>query len=482
MKKFLYPLPIAALLCVFLFNCSSDGFKEPKPSDLASWAGLDSLDINAGKNIIACIVENGQSKSCYEKISKSACDAIGGREKDQDEKCINIKFTCGWGNSEKVKYGDTAILSFAYASDSAAKIAEEENCSLKMSPLDTGKYAISSPTIAGLSPFKKDSIVAVATLTCGDQIIIQKCKQLKVDTVPGPKWTGELSFNKEELDYYANDTNAFFIDTKIDTANIETYIENTLDITNKAASECGDIEIKPYKSGTQVKVFAVVNCKYIGEYKIDSISAIVLPNPATGNCVLTGNSKAYMLDKDTLTVGVSVDNNYGRCKIEYTFSSSSGSSGYKENNSFALAGSGGKDLTNIKARVTCSGATPEVRDCPPVKVAYYKKAECTTSENREAFAIVKGSTILEFTCNKSKGDFYISCRPGPKQLPDYSQKHTYTVEIEGHSVGTTNNDIKAIVGDNGYNFPDLIQKVGDIYVYPKEIIISAEEDIKCGIW
>jgi len=199
MKKFLYPLPLlAALLCAFLLNCSNDGFEKPKPGDLATWAGLDSLDTRPVK----CIVD--ESKPCYE-ISKSACDMIGGKEIDPEEKCIS--FDCGW-TSKEVDYGGNSTLYFAFKSND---VAQAENCSLKEISygnikLDTINYTLLSSNIAGLSYSKNDTIEAKATVTCGDIEIYRYCKPLNIKSVPiefNCGWTkDEVTYGHEKAALY----------------------------------------------------------------------------------------------------------------------------------------------------------------------------------------------------------------------------------------------------------------------------------------
>jgi hypothetical protein len=568
MKKFLCSLPYAALLGVFLFSCSSDGFKEPKPDDLG---GL--LDIAATKNIGTCVVEKEPgSKYCYEKISESACHIIGG-DLNSSEPCIN--FTCKWdqeivkygrkstllfdlgntgdedcswkiyyGNKEldtvsytissstfsdlshskdtsivakatvtcgenkynrncsalkvekvvvpevscnwnpsKVKYGGKSTLSFAFDKEN---IAQEEGCALekisygaKTFKTDT-LYTISSSAFSGLSHSKDTSIVAKATVTCGEQDkweYERDCEELKIDSVPGPKWTGTLSFKKS--DYVSNDTNYFFIGTRVDTS----YIGSTMEITNKDTAECGNIRIKidgsPAKLNTPVKATAVVYCKYTDTLELASISAEVLPDPVIGDCVLTGTSKNTMRSNDTLTIGISLDNDYGRCNKEYTLSSSSGNSGYGTSYSFPLANYGNRELSNIYARVSC-GTTQTPKKCPTVSVANYKYFTNCIKDNSETIDFTRGKTIVEFACPDSKngkGDdgndnpwnaYYITC----------NGSNSYTVSVDGGR-------IKEADGyGRSYNFyPDTEPiREGDLYRYPYSIVVDAQEVLKCGIW
>jgi hypothetical protein len=571
MKKFLYPLPLfAALLCAFLLNCSSDGFE--KPQGLKSPNGLD---VGGTETSVKCLVVKGEgenkSKYCYE-ISKSACEIIGGNDiTNTDEKCISftcewnsnsvdygqystlsfkwgntgqedcsyeisdknktleigdhqiskttfsnlpyykdtsivatatvtcgeeppitqpckplavksipIKFTCGW-SPEKIQYGGKTTVNFAFDQISE-NIAKEECTSTKISPLGVGEHTISSSTIPGLSYSKDTSIVATATVTCrGQNPIVQNCGTLKVDSVPGPKWTGTFSFKK--LDFKANDTNYFFIGTRVDTS----YIENTLRITNKDVAECGDVKIKiddkvngntTAKQGTPIKATAIVYCKYTDTLELASINAVVLPNYTIGNCELSGGSKTTMRQDETLTIGISVDNNFGRCtKIEYTFNGST----YSSSSSFALTNSVGTTLSNIKARVTCTGSNPTEKTCPSVSVARYQelKTECREAnrDKRDKITFKSGKTIIDFVCDTDKKDYYISC--------DTPQRTNFSVEIDGYKEGDSENDIRPNGGDSGYNFPGL-QTIpeGSLFRYPISVTINNKisGDLKCGIW
>jgi len=554
MKKFLYPLPLVALLCAFLFNCSNEGLEKPSSGDLASWAGLDTLDTR----IVKCIID--ESKPCYE-ISKSACNIIGGKEIDPEEKCISIdcgwtpkeveygqastisfninsdnqescsgevfygdkplsvdeqhtisksvfsdlsyfedksivakvsvtcgedkpivqscnslkvkhvpiEFTCGWSPAE-VKYGQKSTLSFVYTSNNI----DQESCSLKISPtLEIGENTISNSTIDGLSYLNDTTINATATVTCmGDKFPVKNCSPLKVGSVPGPNKGGKLSFKKS--DYVSNDTNYFFIGTKIDSA---THINSTLTITNKTDAECGDIKIKiegsPAKLNTPVKAIAVVTCKYTGEFRLDSIIANVLPDPVIGKCELAGNSKTTMRTTDTLKVGISVDNSYGRCsKIEYTFNGTT----YSSSSSFVL-----KDPGSItpRAKVTCSGKDTTMT-CPTVSVANYIKWDGCKEVNRDKrdqLTFKVGKTIVDFACDTSKEDYYISC--------DTSPRTNFSVEIDGYKEGDKDSDIRPNGGDSGYNFPNLEPiKDGNLYRYPISVTVNNKTtgDLKCGIW
>ena len=564
MKKFLYPLPLlAALLCAFLLNCSNDGFEKPKPGDLASLANLDTLDTR----LVKCVVD--ESKPCYE-ISKSACDIIGGKEIEPEERCVSfdcgwdlkeveygkksslsfkwnnqedcsfekisygnkdfdngteytisssvipglsyskdtsivakatvtcqdqvishncralnvksvpIEFTCKW-TSDEVQYGKKNTLNFNYNSINMEGIAREEGCSLKISPspLDTGEHTISSNTIKGLSYKRDTTIVAKAILTCGSDSIVQNCKPLKVDSVPGPEWTGKLSFKKSDYD-----TNNFFIGTKVDTSNIKSTIQIT---KNKEEAECGDIKIKidgkingstTAKFDTPIKATAIIYCKYTDTLELASISATVLPNPVIGDCEFAGTSKATMRSIDTLKVSISVNNDYGRCKKpEYIFSGNT----WTTTNSFPLASSGNTTLNNIRARVACDSSTTTVtktRDCPSVAVTNYIKYDgCVTGrENREALTFKKGKTTVEFACNAPKDDYYIACQ---------GNRFNFEVTIDGYKNGDKDTDIRPNNGDNGYNFPKIEPtRDGNLYRYPIPAIVNntTNGDIKCGIW
>jgi hypothetical protein len=392
---------------------------------------------------------------------------------------------CNW-NPNKVKYGGKAALSFAFDSESIG-IAQEEGCALEKISYGTKAfkpdtlYTISSSVFSGLSHSKDTSIVVKAAVTCGEQDkwgYELDCGELEIDSVPGPKWTGTLSFKKS--DYVINDTSYFFIGTRVDTS----FIENAIQITNKDSAECGNIIIKidgsPARLNTPVKATAVVYCRYTDTLELASISAKVLPDHVIGDCELSGNSKATMRSDETLTVSISVDNSYGRCdKIEYTFSSSSGNSGYGESNSFALANSGNKTLNGIYARVTCGGTPQTPKKCPTVTVAsYIKWDECRESkrDDRGQLTFKSGKTIVDFACDTDKEDYYISCQ---------GDRGNFAIEIDGYKEGDSDSNIRPNGGDNGYNFPNLkANRDGSLYRYPISITVNnkGSGDLKCGIW
>jgi len=551
-------------LLVLLFSCSNDSFEKPKEIKLPDGS---LFDVSETETIVNCVKEEGESKFCYE-ISKSACGIIGGTV-DSTEACIN--FACKWdqdvvkygrsstlsfdldnaghencsgkifyGNRElsigshiisssdfpglsyskdtsiiaratvtcgekkynrncsalkvnsvvapnvkcnwspnKVNYGENSTLSFAFDPQS---VADEEACTLKKifyvnKELSIGSNVISSSILPGLSPSKDTSVVVKATVACGVQDkweYEQPCGELEIDSVPSPKWNGELSFKKSD---YGKDTSYFFIGTKIDTS----YIKSTIQVTNKDLAKCDDniiikIEGSPAKENTPVKATAVIYCKYTDTLELASISAKVLPDPVIGDCELTKNSKTTMRSNDTLTIGISVNNSYDRCsKIEYKINGAD----YTTSNSFPLSTSGNKTLDSVYARVTCGTATPVTKKCPTVTVATYLKwDDCKESkrDDRTQLTFKSGKTIVSFACDTKKEDYYISCN---------GDRGNFSIEIEGYKEGDSEDDIRPNGGDNGYNFPNLdATKEGNLYRYPVPIIVNSKAtgDLKCGIW
>jgi len=352
-------------MCVFFFNCSNDGFEKPKPSDIASWAGLEAIDDTPVK----CFV----GESCYE-ISKTACNIIGGEEKP-DKNCIK-----------------------------------------------------------------------------------------------GPKKKGELSFDKSKVDYTSNNSNYFFIGTEVDS----TYIINTIEITNKEESGCDSVKIEitgsPAELGTPVRATAVATCP-AGKFELGGISAEVLPDYKIGKCELTGNSKITMRTTDTLTVAIDTSDIYGRCnKVEYTFNGTT----YSSSNSFVL-----KDPGSItaKAKVTCSGKDTTVI-CPTVSVASYIYST-TCTEGTYDIDIPKGTTIIGLACSTSKN--------GKGDDGTDNQWNAYYINCSGkdYNLSVSGGRIKEAPGNGlSYNFfPDTEPiKEGNLYRYPYDIIIKADEVLKCGIW
>jgi len=453
-KKFL----LLSLFMALLFSCSSDDFKEPKLEDFGV--------VGSTKGTVTCRVGN----SCFE-ISESACNIIGGEQRS-DEKCIN--FTCKW-SPKKVKYGEKSTLVFQLDSTG------QEACSWEISygslPLHEGtNYTISAYTFSGL-PYSKDtSIIANAIVTCKNQTVSRNCEKLEIDSVPGPKITGGLSF-KIKPDYFSNDTNYFSIGKTISVADID----NTIKITNKNDVNCSEIEIEidgiPAALGTPIKATAYVTCDPAGKLDLASISAEVLPDPIIGDCKFTGNSKSNMRSIDTLTVGMEVDSSsdYGRCKeVEYTFDGSN----YTTSNSFALATYANKDLTDVKASVTC-GTKRTVKDCPKVSVTNYKYSK-TCTDGTYDIDIDKGKTIIVFACSKWKS--------GKNENGDDQPYNAYYINCGGKDYKLSvsgGREVQAPGNGLSYNFyPDVEEpaKVDDLYIYPYDIIIETEEDLTCGIW
>ncbi|MDR2595635.1 MAG: hypothetical protein LBC87_12775 [Fibromonadaceae bacterium] len=493
MKKFLYPLPLAALLCVFFFNCSNEGFEKLKDSEKAKLAGLPDNLLDIKDTIVKCFV----GESCYE-INKIACNAIGGEEKP-DKECVS--FACEWksnsveygqkstlsfkwGNAaqeetcsyaisynknkldtieytisrgatfsdlqfldttsivatatvtcgttsieqpcrslkvkplpfnfncfwtpEQVNYGKESTLHFAFDDQASADLAKKEGCSLKISPLDTGKHLISASTIAGLLYSKNDTIIAKAAMTCGTyHLPVRSCKELKVDSIHGPKIIGELSFKKSDYKGKDNDSNYFFIGAKVDS----TYIINTIEITNKEESGCDSVKIEitgsPAKFGTPVRATAIATCTS-GKFELGGISAEVLPDPVLGDCKLIGNWEAMMFKKDTLFMSVPIENNYGRCKVQ--------------NDTLPLKNYSGK-VNDITAKVVC-GTTTTNKKCSEEVFVADKFAEIKECHNPRV-QIGPGITVVEITCKD--GDtpaktFGCDCSGG-----DWSSSNIFTI-------------------------------------------------------
>ena len=494
MKKFLYPLPLIALLCAYLFSCSNEGFEKPIVLDLPDGSPLD---LSTAEIPVKCVVGEGESKACYE-ISKSACDIIGGREKDSVETCITID--CGW-TSKDVEYGQTSTLSFSIKSDNqescsgeifygsvplkdttytiskytfpdlsfsedksivatatvtcqdqvpiphncralnvksvpidfscgwaseevkfggkdtlsfafdpvSANIVKEEGCSQKISPLGVGEHVISSYTIPGLSYSKDTVITAKATVTCGSKVLSKDCSPLKVKSVPGPIVEGSLSFKKSKSDYENNDTNYFFIGTRVDTS----YIDNKIKVTNKDEAECGSVKIKidgtPAKSGSSVKATAVVYCKYTDTLELASISAKVLPDPELGDCKLIGNWDAMMFKKDTLFLNVPIGNNYGRCKVQ--------------NDTLPLKNYSSGKINDITAKVVCGTKTTDKKCKEEVFVAdkFAKIEKC----HDPRVQVGPGITVVEIACTNDgepAKNFGCDCSGG-----DWSSSNIFTI-------------------------------------------------------
>jgi len=382
-------------------------------------------------------------------------------------------FTCGWYPSQ-VNYGGESHLNFQLDNEG------HKDCSGKISYKNTqlpydANYTISASIFSGLKYSEDSDIEAEVTVTCKDQVVVPgKCTALKVASVPGPVWAQDKKLSFKKADYDSNGTGYFFGGSTVSQADII----NPIVITNKEEAKCNDIEIRitgsPTKPGTPVKAIAVVKCEYTGEFKLDSISADVLPDYEIGDCALAGDSKSTMRSDETLTLDIPVSNNYGRCnKIEYALSGSD----YVEENSFPLTSYGNSDLDKIYASVTCGTAAPVTKKCPTVSVASYIQFDkCISGDNnKEAFTIKKGKTIIKFACNSHRSDYYMSCS---------GDRFSFEVEIDGYETGDKEDNIRPNGGDNGYNFPNLpTNQVGSLYWYPLPITVSTDStELKCGIW
>lgn len=386
-------------------------------------------------------------------------------------------WTCGW-NATEVKYGKKASLSFDFTG------GEYEGCTSKLmyneTVLEPKEYTVSASAFPGLKYDSITNLTVKSIVTCpsiGVTFPAEDCSTIKVDSVLGPAVSGTLTF---KYDYTGTDTTGFFVGKTLTPADLN----NTLTIENKAELGCGDITIKfegsPTVLGTPVKATAVVKCATTGdeEFELSSITASVLPNAVIGECELSGTSKPTMLSKDSLELLLTVTNNYDRCEVEYSVDGTT----YSASNSFALASYGNTTLSNIKSKVTCGTNAPVIKNCPAIDVASFISTTCGVSEDRNHITVAKGTTILEFTCANYKQDFYMSCLPEPvAEPPNYQKVNNYTIEIEGHVVGNSQNDIRPVNGNNGYNLPDLMPKAGG--KYPKQVIIKTEEEgLTCGLW
>ncbi|MCL2207335.1 MAG: hypothetical protein FWB90_04475 [Fibromonadales bacterium] len=439
-------ISFCSLLGVLFLSCSNDDIKPPPASNSENvycWEGDD---------------------ICH-YISEKSCSIIGGEPRDKE--CII--FNCKW-TPEEVTYGQTATPTLTHDYG--------ENCTGEMH-YGTTKFTLDSTrTIAGGVFSNEDAdFVVQGVLKCTNTETAQEssknCQPLKIKKTPPPSKTGSIAFAH---DYKSGDSTYFYIN-----ANARSKVTGKVEISNPVLASCNSdtarivIEGTTTAAGNIVKAFAVATCSGV-EFKLDSAVAYVLPNIQISPCDFTGNSKNTMRSTETLTVGITVSNSYGRCDtagIRYNFTGNT----WQSSSSFALSESGNQTINNARARVTCNGAD-STKTCPVVTVASYEKVSGCTDGKSLTF---NGNTIVSFGCNGDDGgpkyDYYISCD---------GNRFNFTIEIEGYVEGNNGNNIRPNPDDNGYNLPDLRTEAvleDGLYWYPKEIVVKTTQPrLTCGMW
>jgi len=446
---------------------SSYNFERVTPIDLSR----DDISCEDSIKIAVYIYAGGKSttKPVFGKVKKPKIYC-------KDPYPINI--TCKWDPGE-LKYGKKAVLHFSNW---------DSNCKGRLYTLSNGDTTwlndLEEYTISTKNGFPKTGdFLARGVVVCEDptrkSTLHKDCDVLKIDSVPEPTATGELSFKKS--DYAEGGEDFYFIGTQV----TEEDIESSIEITNKNDVECGKIDIRidgsTAAAGNTITATAFVVCgEDETEYELgSSISATVLPNPVVGECSFTNSSPSATKDGDTwllrstdsLFLKDPVKDNYGRCTVEHSLTGASGSFAAKD--TLLLDKSGGQVLNKITTRATC-GSNPRVtRECSEKVsvVSYIDWKNCGSTE----FDIKKGQTILEFACDEHKSDYYIKCN---------GTRFNFTLKIEGVTEGNSESNIRPNGGDNGYNVPNLQTiKEGDLYRYPKSILVDTkEESLKCTIW
>jgi hypothetical protein len=423
-------------------------------------------------------------KSSTASNSQELCEAIGGKVLGPDEKCAGTyglipDFTCGW-TPGIVAIGDTAVLSFTLES-------EDPNCNPKafhISGGDTILFKLDSNYVISDSHYS--SLNIYGHLHCAESTemsIIKPCTSLEISPVPIPRIAGELRINVDDID---GNSSYYYIGTE---PTIITYIE----ITNKEAAECGEIEYKWTNKNTAapgiVEVIATAVCAG-REYKLNSAMAMVVPDPVLSDCVwdstnvvLYDGTTPIMHEDQPLRVSATLSNNHGRCgPVQYSFNRAApsvngsldlyGLATYGESSSKALSAIAEVLCFNYNIEKTCS----RVSD---IYVAHYKNivGGCEV-DNYAQFTFNKGRTIFEFACEGNKGlndlvdSYYINCGGVGES--------NFEVIVEG---GATKGE-----GHNGWNFypglPAIRNNNDGLYHYPVPVLITTNVSggIECGIW
>jgi len=330
-------------------------------------------------------------------------------------------FTCKWTPGE-LSYGKRATPSLEL---------NDPNCTKKMYLNDTTLFEEKEYTISTKNGFPKMGEFSIyGVVTCEDPtrrgLLRLPCEVLKIDSVPEPKFAGELSFKSP--DYTDEDGKAFyFIGSTVTQANIE----NNITITNEADVECNPIEIEiegsPARKDGTITATASVTCgEDETEYELGSISAGVLPDPVVGECSLASGWDSLMYKRidykkyeggrktseatktpgaegegESLTINVSVENDYDRCTVEYSLTGRSGSFGANNTiklSSLSSSSSGKTTLDSITARVTCSGQTTSTRKICPQKITVIEKFAKIEKCDDPRVTIGPGATLLEIDC------------------------------------------------------------------------------------
>jgi len=385
-------------------------------------------------------------------------------------------FTCKWSR-DSASYGQMATPQMTGTSD----------CEKKMYYVSSGRDTTwltldSSRTLAGgvfsntVSTVTVRGVIHCSYAATGQEGILNKnCNGIKITPTPPPNnVSGKISFKEN---YSEGDSLFFFAGVKAKDSVVSSVLigdwEDALCDSAKPVIVVEGLTNNLTVSGQTVKAYAVATCNGT-DFVLDSAEAHVLPDLDVGECALTGSSKATMRSDQTLTVNLAVSNSYGRCdEVEYSFSGNT----WQSDGAFSLSGLG-NETVNPKAR--CKGSQNS-KNCPAVSVALFRELKCTGNDNR-SLTFDKGKTIVEFSCDQKKGDYYISC-----EYPSRPNNETYnfTVEIEGYKEGNSENDIRKNGGDNGYNFPNLepTQLSENLYLYPEEIVVKTEQQgLKCGMW
>jgi hypothetical protein len=382
------------ILLLLLFACSNDGFD----SRVAA---------SAQKNISCYIV----SKNKCSTISEKLCGEIGGKEVT----------TCPSEEPE------------------SSSSTENSSSSEEVSSSSSGETSSSS------SDEVSSSSGGETSSSSGDEVSSSSGVETSSSSViPEPIVKGSLTLKNTLSDGISN---AYYY--SIGTILTPTLIESTVQIDNKIEALCGGITLK-WKSNntaipeTIVRAVAVAECNEV-EIELKSIEATVVANPELSNCTLPS---PYLHKGDVLTNLASLNNNYGRCTVEYevaTYVPSTPSiSKPPIGATLPLTNYVGKTIT-VRAQANCiNGITVSGKNCQAVSVENNYKL---FDEMGKQETIPIGKTVIEIK------DSLI-------ELGDYQQKH-FGCQANGEF--STPSTVFSVNGGPNLE-PDWWKRIDDIIV------------------
>jgi len=352
MKKFLVPL----FLLLFL-SCSNEGFESKVAAP-------------PQKDLVYCTIMVEGELKCVQ-ISESLCTEMKGVR----GKCNIIVYVSSSSDEDVSSSSSSDIVVVSSSSDvvvvssSSATVGDGSSSSVGGSSSSVGGGDTSSSSDVGGGDVSSNS-----------------------GSAPNPITTGSLTL-KDVL----SGGNYYSIGTTLTPA----FIESTVEITNKTEALCGDITNKWKSSNTAavgtVEAVAVATCNG-KEVELKNVTATIVANPSLSDCVLPST---YLHKGDILTNLATINDNYGRCTVDYDVASFSPSSSSVSKPpvgaTLPLTNYSGKTIT-VRAQAKCTGVTttPSPKNCPATAAAvaenYVQFTKDDDSNPKELFS--KGFTVI----------------------------------------------------------------------------------------